>query len=316
MLFSILIANYNNSNYLTEALESVFAQTYPHWEVILVDDCSTDDFETVVKPYREDTRIRIFRNLSNKGCGFTKRRSAALTQGTLCAFLDPDDTLHPDALGVMVQAHTEHPECSMIYSTHFICNEVMEIKRIAEYVKPLPAGIPYLLLGDGSVHVFAAFKKSAYEQTQGLSALFKKAVDKDLYYKLEEVGPFRYIDRPLYYYRIHNRSISNAGQEASAMLIHYAVAREACLRRIKQLKKDKLPETKSLIAEYRARYYKLSAFQYFRTKKWLRLTGSLVMFPLAGGMKNFIRYMKKLPKQGLTLLRKSFIENYQIKAEE
>src|ERR1700730_15603176 len=101
MLFSILIANYNNSRFLEDALQSVLCQTYTDWEIILVDDGSTDQFEEVADKYKPNHRIKIFRNEKNAGCGSTKRKCAEKASGSLLAFLDPDDFLHPDALKIM-----------------------------------------------------------------------------------------------------------------------------------------------------------------------------------------------------------------------
>ena len=77
-LFSILIANYNNGAFLQEAIDSVLAQTYGHWEVILVDDKSTDDSPAIYEKYSADSRFKIYYNDKNRGCGFTKHRCAEL----------------------------------------------------------------------------------------------------------------------------------------------------------------------------------------------------------------------------------------------
>ena len=73
-LFSVLIANYNNGKYLMEAIESVRQQTYTNWEIILVDDASTDNSKDIYRELENDSRIHIFYNEQNKGCGYTKRR--------------------------------------------------------------------------------------------------------------------------------------------------------------------------------------------------------------------------------------------------
>ena len=258
MLFSILVANYNNSRFLDTALKSVQSQSYTHWEVILVDDGSTDEFEKIVAQFKTDKRIKIYRNEKNAGCGYTKRKCAESASGDILAFLDPDDALDPNALKIMLEAHIQKPGCSIIHSTHFICDDSLNIKKTAAYPRSLPANTPYLLLNDGSVHAFATFKKSCYDKTDGISPLNKKAVDQDLYYKLEETGDIFFINKPLYYYRIHTGAISNAGQEAAATLVHYSIIEEACLRRLRQLKRNYPATTiKYWIKKYRTRYYKI-----------------------------------------------------------
>ena len=97
-LFSVLIANYNNGKYLREAINSVYSQIYTNWEIILVDDASTDNSQEIYSELEKDDRIHIYYNEKNMGCGYTKRRCAELANGELCGFLDPDDALLPHAL--------------------------------------------------------------------------------------------------------------------------------------------------------------------------------------------------------------------------
>ena len=93
-LFSVLITNYNNGRYLQEAIDSVLAQTYTNWEIILVDDKSTDNSFEIYEKYKDDGRFKIYYNEVNMGCGYTKHRCAELASGELCGFLDPLSQLH------------------------------------------------------------------------------------------------------------------------------------------------------------------------------------------------------------------------------
>jgi hypothetical protein len=210
----------------------------------------------------------------------------------------------------MVNLHLSLPACSLVYSTHYICNSELEPQRVAEYPKALPPDTPYLLLSDGSIHAFASFKRSSYLQTAGLSLYNKKAVDQDLYYKMEEVGKVFFINKPLYYYRIHQRGISTSGNEASATLWHYKIIEEACLRRITKLKND--GNSLQRLQLYKARYYKIRVFSSFRQKKWAQFFFNLVLFPLCGGAGNTISYLRKLPNNGVSLLKRSFKYDHKI----
>ncbi len=311
MLISLLIANYNNSRFLKNVISIVYAQSFTDWEIIIVDDGSTDGFEEIIAPYKDDKKIKVFRNGENMGCAYTKRRCTDEAAGDIMAFFDPDDILAPDALQIMHDAHLEKPSCSIIHSTHYICDDEMNIIRIAEYPKALPADTPLLLLGDGSVHHFATFKTSCYDRTTRLSPIkaYDKAVDMELYYLLEEEGDIFFIDKPLYYYRIHSGSISNWGNEGKAKLAHYQIIEEACLRRIRKLKKNPTEDSGRLIKRYRTRYHKISILHNFRRRNWPRFVGSLVIFPFVGGMENMISYFKKLPTEGFSLLQKSFVKD-------
>ena len=227
-LFSVLIANYNNGRYLQEAIDSVLEQTYSNWEAIIVDDKSTDDSFQIYEKYKGDPRFHIYYNEANKGCGYTKRRCAELANGELCGFLDPDDALMPTSLEVMVKAHAEHPECSLIYSTCYRYSGDRNAEMpIWDYIGEIPENSDFLIYRKKIVSHFVSFKKAAYDKTDGIDPFFKADVDFDLYCRLEEVGKLLYLPQPLYYYRINNvHSISINSKEAESKAYNYSVVRQ------------------------------------------------------------------------------------------
>jgi len=228
MLFSVLIANYNNGNYLQEAIDSVLGQTYTNWEVVIVDDKSTDNSFEIYDKYKDDKRFRFYYNENNEGCGYTKRRCAELAKGELCGFLDPDDALMPTAIEVMVKAHAEHPECSLIYSTCYrYSGDRSENMPIWDYIGEIPEDSDFLIYRKKLVSHFVSFKRAAYLKTDGIDASLQAAVDRDLYYRLEEQGALLHLPVPLYYYRINNeKSISIGSKEADIKAYHNCVKSE------------------------------------------------------------------------------------------
>lgn len=211
-LFSVLIANYNNGRYLQEAVESIKAQSYTNWEIILVDDASTDNSRELYALYADDVRIKIYYNKENNGCGFTKRRCVELATGELCGFLDPDDTLSPDALEVMVSIHFSRPKVALVCSRHLVCDE--SLNPMWESTPRDKSKLNYLTQRFHTVEVFASFKQELYLNSVGINPYFKRAVDQDLYYLLEEQGEIVFIDNLLYNYRLHSNSISNGHYRA------------------------------------------------------------------------------------------------------
>lgn len=99
-LVSVVIANYNGSKYLSEAIDSVISQTYRDWELIVVDDGSTDESVSIVSRYvkRFPDQIFLYRNSINKGVVYTRNRGADLARGNYLAFLDADDVWMPEKL--------------------------------------------------------------------------------------------------------------------------------------------------------------------------------------------------------------------------
>jgi glycosyltransferase involved in cell wall biosynthesis len=207
-LFSVLIANYNNSQFLDECIASISNQTYKNFEIVIVDDTSTDNSKKIYEKYAHNEKVRIFFNDTNQGVGFTKHQCILHAKGEICGFVDPDDALAPDALESLINQHYTHPESSLIYSTHFICNEQLVVEEIADYVGQIPSDSKTAFINRPIISHFASFKRALYLLTEGISPIYLKAADKDLYFKLEETGPVIFLNKPLYYYRNHANSIS------------------------------------------------------------------------------------------------------------
>lgn len=231
-LFSVLIANYNNGTYLQEAIDSVYAQTYTNWEIILVDDASTDNSKELYEKMSKDSRIHIFFNEANRGCGYTKRRCAELANGELCGFLDPDDMLTNEALEYMVNTHLLDESLSMAYSSLALIDSQKNVISVPKWQHQIPSDSSYLYCKCGVIAHFVSFKSEAYKKTEGIGAEFFRANDQDLYLKLEEVGRIKYIDKVMYHYRIDNPNSISIGDNIDKAFLFNIVARaNACKRR-------------------------------------------------------------------------------------
>jgi len=230
--FSVLIANYNNGKYISTAIDSVLRQTFTDWEIVVVDDASDDDSAGIVGKYiSAGYPVTLHRHEVRQGCGGTKNDCIAFSAGEICGFLDADDALAEDALAAMVEAHRNNPSVSLVYSRFYFCDPDLKIKRRADWVKPVPVGGTNLF-HDQVMH-FVSFKRAAYDKTEGIGRQFISAEDKDLYYKLEEVAPFLFLDRVLYYYRENRRGMSQFDNYASAQDNHLRVIESAIHRRQK-----------------------------------------------------------------------------------
>lgn len=97
-LASIIMPSYNTARFIAESIQSVIGQTYQNWELIIVDDCSTDNTDEVVAPFLKDPRIRYFHNEKNSGAAISRNRALREAKGKWTAFLDSDDLWTPDKL--------------------------------------------------------------------------------------------------------------------------------------------------------------------------------------------------------------------------
>ena len=97
-LISIIMPSYNTGKYISESIMSVQNQTYREWELLIVDDCSTDDTDRVVAKFLSDKRIRYIKNNKNSGAAISRNKALSCAKGRWIAFLDSDDLWTPDKL--------------------------------------------------------------------------------------------------------------------------------------------------------------------------------------------------------------------------
>jgi glycosyltransferase involved in cell wall biosynthesis len=118
MLFSIIIPTFNYGRYIARALQSVLAQPLNDYEIIIVDDGSTDNTLEILQPYLSKYRHIQFLTQQNQGPGKARNRAANNAIGEWLIFLDADDYLHDNAFAIFTQAMQQHPHASVIMAGH------------------------------------------------------------------------------------------------------------------------------------------------------------------------------------------------------
>ena len=109
MTVSIITPTYNSERFIAETIVSVQAQTYQDWEMIIVDDCSTDKTAEIVASFQEkDSRIKYFYNSTNKGSALSRNLALQKAKGKWIAFLDSDDLWHPEKLEKQIEFMTKN----------------------------------------------------------------------------------------------------------------------------------------------------------------------------------------------------------------
>ena len=102
-LVSIITPTYNCAQYIGETIDTVISQTYINWEMIIVDDCSSDDTDKIVSKYQKrDSRIKYYRLANNSGAAVARTVAMRLASGKYIAFLDSDDLWMPNKLFVQL----------------------------------------------------------------------------------------------------------------------------------------------------------------------------------------------------------------------
>lgn len=123
-LVSVIMPVYNAERYIRESIESVLAQTYCNWELILVNDASADGSAEIARAYaQKDARIRFYANERNLGVAKTRNRALGLARGVYVASLDNDDVALPTRIEEQVRFLQEHSDHALVASDLEIIDE-------------------------------------------------------------------------------------------------------------------------------------------------------------------------------------------------
>jgi teichuronic acid biosynthesis glycosyltransferase TuaG len=144
-LVSIITPSYNSMKYVEATIISVLGQTMSNWEMIIVDDCSTDGTQNLVKlAIAEDNRIILMENEKNIGQGLTRNRAIKAAQGRFIAFLDSDDVWTPNKLEVQLSA-MESLGVALSHTAFGYINQTGEIIKSPLHVSKEPINYKDLL---------------------------------------------------------------------------------------------------------------------------------------------------------------------------
>lgn len=220
-LISIVITTYNREQYLARAVNSILDQTYPHFELLLWDDGSTDQSPTIAQTYaQKDTRIRAI-TAKHQGRGYALHSAFSFTQGDFVAIVDSDDWLAPTALEETSQCLIQEPDVGMVYTNYIDVNAQGKSIGLGHRCH-----IPYSkdrLLLDFMIFHFRLIRRHVFDQVGGFDPQFSYAPDYDLCLKLSEVTDIVHLKRPLYFYRRHSTAISSQKQFQQLEFSHRAV---------------------------------------------------------------------------------------------
>jgi teichuronic acid biosynthesis glycosyltransferase TuaG len=215
-LVSVIIPSWNSRIFLESAIASVEAQTFKNYEIIIIDDGSTDD--TCEWAESNSGRFRYYKT-SNQGQASARNYGAELAKGEYLAFLDSDDMWLPDKLKAQVEALSKHVQYSFVFSDGYriVSSEHFDVIRLRSqqverlstlYSRPLN---PFTIHHEFRMHSVPTssmfLRKSDYASVGGMPIL-RQGEDYVLCCLLLMNKPGLYLDEPLFYYRVHQKNIS------------------------------------------------------------------------------------------------------------
>jgi len=220
---SCVLPVYNGERYLKESIDSVINQTFTDWELIIINDGSTDNTRAILDA-QTDERIRIYHNERNRKLPATLNRGFLVARGEYWTWTSHDNRYLTFAFGTMVNALTDSPG-DIVYSDYSIIDATG--KRVAGCSAPLPEHLKY----QNSVHASFMFRPHVWHDLKGYDEGLFRAEDWDFWIRAWLAGmKFRTIPFPLYEYRVHDEMLCHnwwACQVAYAKTAarHFGVAR-------------------------------------------------------------------------------------------
>jgi glycosyltransferase involved in cell wall biosynthesis len=204
-LVSVVVPCFNQAHFLSEAIESVLAQTYPKVEIIVVDDGSTDNTSAVVERY---PGVRCVRQ-RNQGLPAARNAGLKEASGAYVVFLDADDLLLPDALTVGVRALEERPDVAFVFGdTLFAMDDGSEAPPPH---RPRTTGGWYEALLAGSTIMppaCAMFRRSIFDETEPFDQSLKAAEDYELFCRIARRHAVHSHETVITVYRRHGANMT------------------------------------------------------------------------------------------------------------
>jgi glycosyltransferase involved in cell wall biosynthesis len=218
-MVSVVIPTYNYAHFLIETLESALSQTYSNFELIVVDDGSTDETRTRLEPYRNQIRY-IYQE--NQGLSAARNTGIRAAQGELIALLDSDDLWHPRKLEIQVRYLIEHPNIGLlasddiarIYSNTPAADLQEEAPKQWPTINDLstlwacPLAIEDVVVRPRFGSCGVLIRKECFHHAGYFDTSLRSCEDRDMWIRIARLYPVAVLELPLWWYRQHANSMS------------------------------------------------------------------------------------------------------------
>jgi glycosyltransferase involved in cell wall biosynthesis len=202
-LVSVVLPTFNGSRFIREAIDSLVVQTYTNWELVLVDDASTDGTPEILAGYaRADPRITVVRNECNLRLPQSLNKGFSLSRGALLTWTSDDNRHRPHALEVMVDALETRPDVGMVYTDYTdITEDGLEMRAVI-------TRDPRHLTCGNCINCSFMYRRVVMESIGGYDSTAELVEDYDYWVRVSKSFALLRLPVDVYLYRQHSSSLS------------------------------------------------------------------------------------------------------------
>jgi glycosyltransferase involved in cell wall biosynthesis len=237
---SVIVPNYNHAQFLARRLDSILSQTFSDFEVIYLDDASTDNSDKVIASFLEDPRIRFIRNTVNSGSAFKQwNRGVREARGDYVWIAEADDSAESTLLSRLVPLLDQNPKIGIAYCQSMEVDRSGRILRSLDYwtadldqerwrhdfiARGPEECAQYLVVKNTIPNASGVlFRRSVFEQTGGVVETMKLCGDWITWVRMLLVSDLAFVSEPLNYFRSHARTVRATEQSNVLLLEQYQV---------------------------------------------------------------------------------------------
>lgn len=200
-IISIVLPTYNGIRYIREAIDSCLSQTYRNIELIIVDDGSTVDINSIIKGF-VDSRILFIKNKENLGLAEALNIGFSKAKGDYFTWISDDNLYKKEALEVMLNFLIRYPYFDFVYSHYYLIDENGNLIGFRKVKSPKSLNI------GNYIGPSFLYKREIFEKIGGYSSDYKLAEDYEYWLRIRKHFNMKKINRFLYYYRVHGQSLT------------------------------------------------------------------------------------------------------------
>lgn len=204
-LITVYITNYNYGRYVAQSIESVLSQTFHNFELIIIDDGSTDDSREIIRKFEHRSNVRIFFQ-ENKGLNATNNIAVSAARGQYVMRLDADDYLDQNALLVMSSVLDSNREIAMVFPDYYYVDgsgNVTGQERRHDFE------VDVTLLDQPAHGACSMIRRDCLLEVQAYTEGYRCQDGYDLWLKIIDRYPVKNVNLPLFYYRRHRNNLTN-----------------------------------------------------------------------------------------------------------